>query len=241
MICRYDYIWPNHPFEFIVPFQKLNVLRKSKKHFYVKTPSGICDTVLELIKDMADEEWIYWAMDDRYLADVDPSYMEKIIGFIDSTESHGVDGVCPIRIRDLLKNSIDLDNPVYTSFGKAFNRTDWEQIWLHQFLKVKVLRFFFTELSTVLDGPAKDMDRLKRDIRMDYNLLVTEKTHVAFWETLSRGKAHKNTKFHCFIHGIKPSSEVQFTENQIRMGPIYTSSLRMKFDRFLWRHLQKFV
>ena len=64
MIRRYYYMWPNHPFEFIIPFQKLNVLRKSKKHCYVKTPSGICDTVLELIKDMADEEWVYWAMDD---------------------------------------------------------------------------------------------------------------------------------------------------------------------------------
>lgn len=240
MIRRYRHFWPNHPFQFKVPFQELNGLNHNKRVTFKKTSPNICNTVLELLEGMDDEEWVYWAIDDKYVADIDTSHMELLLTFLDSPESDGIDGVCPMRIRSLRANSI-LQTPINFQVGTFYRRIDWEQIWLHQFLRVKVLRFFFTEMLSVLcDQPAKEMDRLKKDIEMDYNLLVTEQSWISLWESTSRGMGLKSTRIHCLMHGIKVDSSVQFIDKSIRMGTYFNPSLKNRLDRGLLRFLRIF-
>src|SRR5438105_1360278 len=65
MIRQYEKVWPNHPFIFHIPYQNLGGTDTEKRR-YVTTPPAIKATVMALIADLDDEEWIYWCMDDRY-------------------------------------------------------------------------------------------------------------------------------------------------------------------------------
>src|SRR5437764_10740930 len=65
MMLQYEKLWPDHPFNFRIPFQELGGTN-TKRIEYVKTPPEIRATVLELLRNLPDEEWIYWCVDDKY-------------------------------------------------------------------------------------------------------------------------------------------------------------------------------
>jgi len=64
----------------------------------------------------------------------------------------------------------------------------WYQIWIHQFLRVKVLRYFFTHMRKDISN-AKVMDELKNEIPKpdELRLFVTEENHAVFGESTQRG------------------------------------------------------
>jgi len=65
MIFQYDRLWPGHPFVFHVPYQELDGV-DTEQVKYLTAPSDIKGTVLHLLTDIDDEEWIYWCVDDKY-------------------------------------------------------------------------------------------------------------------------------------------------------------------------------
>src|SRR2546429_173300 len=65
MIYQYDRLWPNHPFVFHIPYQKVGGT-DTKRTKYFPSPSDIKGTVLHLLSEIDDEEWIYWCVDDKY-------------------------------------------------------------------------------------------------------------------------------------------------------------------------------
>ena len=65
MIFQYDRLWPDHPFVFHVPYQELGGV-DTERVKYLTAPSDIKGTVLHLLTEIDDEEWIYWCVDDKY-------------------------------------------------------------------------------------------------------------------------------------------------------------------------------
>src|SRR5947208_9104041 len=65
MIRQYAVLWPDHPFVFRVPYQRLRGPATDRLEFR-RTPENIRATVLELLSDLDDEEWVYWCIDDKY-------------------------------------------------------------------------------------------------------------------------------------------------------------------------------
>ncbi|MFN2540579.1 MAG: hypothetical protein ABR514_00215, partial [Chthoniobacterales bacterium] len=65
MIRQYEGLWPNHPFVFRIPFQQLRGQDTDRREFR-QTPENIRGTVLQLLDDLEDEEWVYWCIDDKY-------------------------------------------------------------------------------------------------------------------------------------------------------------------------------
>jgi len=65
MILQYERLWPDHPFVFRIPYQRARGL-DTKRTTYRQTPEDIKGTVLHLVADLDDEEWIYWCVDDKY-------------------------------------------------------------------------------------------------------------------------------------------------------------------------------
>jgi len=65
MIFQYDRLWPDHPFVFHVPYQELGGV-DTEQVKYFPTPSDIKGTVLRLLTQIDEEEWIYWCVDDKY-------------------------------------------------------------------------------------------------------------------------------------------------------------------------------
>ncbi|MEY2556272.1 MAG: hypothetical protein QOF93_1416, partial [Verrucomicrobiota bacterium] len=92
------------------------------------------------------------------------------------------------------------------SFGDIYlERTAWNQIWIHQFLKIKVLRHLFTHMPKEI-GSAKQMDHLKDDVTKlpAHRLFVTKDNFAVFGESTHKGTINQN----CYESIIKARIEL---------------------------------
>src|SRR5438552_19204862 len=65
LIVQYERLWRDHPFVFHIPYQELGGV-DSERIKYHTSPADIKGTVLHLLANIDDEEWIYWCVDDKY-------------------------------------------------------------------------------------------------------------------------------------------------------------------------------
>jgi hypothetical protein len=193
MIWQYERLWPEHPFVFHVPYQNAPGVETDRTK-YVQTLVSIRATVLTLIADLDDEEWIYWCVDDKYPVRL---VTEKILQFMDdASRSRDITGLLFCRRGPVLDDPQMTLHPqtVTNRNGDVYlERKGWFQIWLHQFLKVKALRYLFARMPEQIESP-KMMDDLKDQIAKpaDFRLLVTEKNFAIFGESTNKGTITRN-------------------------------------------------
>ena len=193
MIFQYDRLWPDHPFVFHVPYQELGGVDTERvKH--LTAPSDIKSTVLDLLTEIDDEEWIYWCVDDKYPIQL---ITDKIASRIShAMRSPEVDGLLFCRCRATLNNPKLTLYPrkVKNPFGDVyFERKAWFQIWIHQILRGKVLRYLFSQLPDHIPT-AKAMDDLKNDVPKlpEHRLFVTKENFAVFGESTRQGVITQN-------------------------------------------------
>jgi hypothetical protein len=58
LIVQYERLWPDHPFVFHIPYQELGGA-DSERIKYLTSPADIKATILHLLANIDDEEWIY--------------------------------------------------------------------------------------------------------------------------------------------------------------------------------------
>ena len=199
MIAKYTNLWPDHPFEFRVPFQERETIA-SPTALPVLAPEGIRASVLTLCEKLEDQQWIYWCIDDKYPINLDFAWSKKLVQFIRSGKSEDVDGLCACRARGL-KGPLALrtgrfglyETSVLPNLGVFFRRRNYSQIWLHQFLRVRVLRHLFESLPGNVTG-AKKLDEIKDRIQLPENhrIFVSRVSHIDFGESASRGFVTQN-------------------------------------------------
>jgi hypothetical protein len=193
MILQYERVWPDHPFVFHIPYQALGGA-ETERSIYIKTPPNIKATVLRLIGSFDDEEWIYWCMDDRYPIQLVTDKIARLIWH--GLWSPKMSGLLFCRCRRLLNRPkqtlyrrqwVNRDGDIY------FERRGWSQIWIHQLMRVKVLRHLFTHLPEELPN-ANAMDKLKHEIVKPhaYRLFVTKENFAIFGESTRRGAITQN-------------------------------------------------
>jgi hypothetical protein len=210
MICKYDELWPSHPFIFRVPYQEIEPSQPSNKVEYVKTPADIKSTVLELLKDLDDEELIYWCIDDKYPHYLDVNLIEKMLPWIFNRSRVDPDasGFLLCRCRGLLRRKRLTGKRIVKFFGWQFlERANYSQIWIHQFLKVKVLRHLFEAFPDKIEE-AKQMDNLiKHKVQkpISQRLYVIKKNITVFGESCSRGKITKGCRDSLIKSGVSVS------------------------------------
>jgi hypothetical protein len=204
MIFQYDRLWPDHPFIFQVPYQELGGT-DTEQVKYLGAPCDIKGTVLHLLAEIDDEEWIYWCVDDKY-----PIHLvtDKIAGVIShAMRSPEVDGLLFCRCRATLNNPRLTLYPrkVKNPFGDVYlERKAWFQIWIHQILRAKVLRYLFTHLPDHIPN-AKAMDELKNDVPKlpEHRLFVTKENLAVFGESTRRGVITQNCYESMIAAGIE--------------------------------------
>jgi hypothetical protein len=204
MILQYARLWPDHPFVFHIPYQTLRGEEMDRTRYF-ETPEGLRATVLQLLDGLDDEEWIYWCVDDKYPIAL---VTEKITELItDAMRSPDMSGLMFCRCR------VTLDSPKLSLYpGKQVNalgdvyleRKAWYQIWIHQLLRVKVLRYLFTKMPEDISS-AKMMDKLKDEVRKlpEHHLFVTEKNFAIFGESTNRGAITQNCYESAMASGIE--------------------------------------
>lgn len=161
---------------------------------YLTAPSDIKGTLLHLLTDIDDEEWIYWCVDDKYPIQLVTDKIGTLISH--AMRSPEVDGLLFCRCRATLNNpKLTLfPRKVKNQFGDIYlERKAWFQIWIHQILRAKVLRHLFTHLPDVIPN-AKAMDELKNDVPKlaEHRLFVTKENFAVFGESTRRGVVTQN-------------------------------------------------
>lgn len=186
MLYTYEFNWPKNPFEFIVPYNETypnNLKRKfGEKITFIKTHGNIKPTVKSLIKDIDDEEMIYWCIDDKYLRYINIQEMNNIIDYLG--ENKKINGIQPIS-----RNScIDKSKNIEINKNKFYKRSSYKKIWLHQFLKRKVLKHLFDNMPDEFEQ-AKHMDYWVREvIKFPFNnMYVADKNIISIGESVRRG------------------------------------------------------
>ena len=243
MIMCYEQLWPNHPFTFRVPYQSEEVKEYFEKTFgpkveMIKSPSGIVDTMFALSDDLDENEWVYWCMDDRYLMKPDLVEMEKAYRLTQSKESVDVAGICLCNSPKcwLSQHKFGKDQSIKTSEGQLFfRRKDYLMIWYHQFLRVRVIRDFFSLFPRDMKQ-AKEMDYIKEEKLLPNNQRMYFLDHNAciYGESTNRGKITLNTIRSFKEKGLSVPDNFEVTEVELLKG---TSN---KWDNY-WYLIKYFI
>lgn len=220
MILQYQRLWPDHPFVFHIPYQELRG-DDTEQARYFKTSAAIRATILQLLDGLDDEEWVYWCVDDKYpIALVTKKIVELIA---DARRSPDVSGLMFCRCR------VTLDSPKRALLpGKKVNvlgdvyleRKAWYQIWIHQLLRVKVLRHLFANMPDDIPS-AKAMDKLKDGVPKfpEHHLYVTKENFAVFGESTNRGAITQNCYESALSSGIElPEWFRQPTGKHVTLG-----------------------
>jgi len=197
MILQYERLWPDHPFVFRIPYQSLRG-PDSDRIRYVAAPGGtaadIAPSVLRVLDDVDDEEMIYWCADDKYPIQLVTDKIAALMLYV--RQSSEISGLMFCRCR------VTLERPDLALYPREWptpsgdillERRAWYQIWIHQFLKAKVLRYFFSSMPDSVPS-AKAMDTLKNDIikLADHRLFVTKENFAVFGESTQNGRMTRN-------------------------------------------------
>lgn len=227
MMMKYDQLWPEHPFRFRIPYQNAFPAVVSGNQEYVKTPENIKSTVLSLLEDLDDEEFIYWCLDDKYPIELDVERVEGIYNWIKSEEAKEVDGILFCRCRRMWdQRYLTAISKLDKSNFKYLERRGYEQIWIHQFIRVKVLRYLFESFPDEIPS-AKLMDEYKRKLAKpeSHRIFVCEDNYTRFGESTSRGKLTKNCHQSILESGLDlPSWYSGATDKEILIGSSLLSS-----------------
>lgn len=195
MIRCYARDWPGHPLEFHIPFQENDNPVAGARCRMIETPPDIVNTVLTLLSGFAPETWVYWCIDDKYPLWLDTPFVARVARVLGTREVSQVDGVLFSRagpdqargtnakaLREITKG------PGTAGLGHLLLRHDWSRIWIHQFIRVGVLRALFQAMPQNL-ARGKDMDEAKKHIPLPVGtrLALTRESHAVFGESASRG------------------------------------------------------
>ena len=224
MMDCYSREWPEHPFTFVLPYTVEPGLEGARRT-WVRTGSSFKSRVLDLLDPLPDEEWVYWCLDDKYPLRLEVSRISAAIKMLESEDWRAVSGLCLCRGRTWVKApALSLQPCEWQGFDE---RTTWNHIWLHQFLRVGVLRYLFSHFSEdIVTG--KELDRAKFQVpkRRDHRLLVPRQGSLILGESTHRGKATKNCHRAMESKGFSvPDWAMPPTRNEITIGVWDESSL----------------
>jgi len=194
MIFKYGELWPEHPFTFLIPYQNERG-RETNNRKYIESPVDIKGTILTLLSDLDDNEFVYWCIDDKYPEFIHAQKISSIIEWLPHCSPERISGILFCRARRMLSynDSLRKEEEVDKRGERYLRRKNYNQIWIHQFLRVKVIRLLFESFPDRIEN-AKLMDGFKDglDLPESHKIFVTEKNHAVFGESTSRGELTEN-------------------------------------------------
>lgn len=173
-IISYEHYIPDNEFTFLVPYndiipEYINKLKSilNERLILIKCENKFKTTMTALLKDIPDEEYIYWCSSDNYIHQIlDREKFIKVKNSIEDGYNNEYDVTAIVYNKKYNKikkdlSKINLNNIEYLVGPKWDNPV--MNIWNHQFMKSKILK----RIWTLLDEPkhAKDLDYQLMDLK----------------------------------------------------------------------------
>lgn len=222
MIAAYDQLIPGHGLRFIVPYQadRQAFAPLQRPPEFVPSPPGILDTVSTLLAGRDDEAWVYWAIDDKYPERIDATAFHQTMTMVRANLDADALLFCrPISqylSRNLKSGVADWVDPQGRYY---YQRASFSQIWMHQFVRVKVLRYLFGSFPHT-EFAAKAMDGYKDRIRLpsQWRLLGARRGWAVFGESTTRGRVTNNCLASMRGYGISLPDDFPSSGKTMRLG-----------------------
>lgn len=204
MLLKYEQLWPSNSFTFRIPWNKKKpekIRDKFKtKVDLVQTDIKFKETFDSLTKDLEDNEWVYWCIDDKYPIKIDEAKANQVVAFIDSIDDPQIVNVCFHFVRSIRNSALCLKNNnkgVSVSFDnlRFIEHNAYTNNWLHQFFRVGALREFWGHLEEPHQYKALSMDKHVKPLTgtcltLDHNICT-------YGESTHKGLATQNCKTSC--------------------------------------------
>ncbi|MBU3693450.1 MAG: hypothetical protein FGM40_01295 [Rhodocyclaceae bacterium] len=104
-----------------------------------------------------------WCIDDKYAIRLGLPRIESIVAALADGGPEDLSGVLFCRARRMLEGGLLEGSRNMLGGEVLLERAGYHQIWIHQFIRVKVLRHLFAAMPGALD-PARSMDALKHRV-----------------------------------------------------------------------------
>lgn len=222
MILCYSELWPDHPFVFRIPYQNPERRILSDNREYVLTPIDIKASVLTLLQDIDDEEWVYWCIDDKYPIELEINKIKWIYESILSQDVQEISGILFCRARRMLDPNYLTSSKIMLGKELLLERKAYHQIWIHQFVRAKVLKYLFTSFPDKITK-ANIMDGFKDSLikPSTHKLFVSETNYAVFGESTSYGVITENCLQSLQRKGYKiPEWHLSHSAPAIKIGNI---------------------
>jgi hypothetical protein len=228
MVRTYRTLWPSHPFVFRIPVQEARwpAAWNDPAIEFVPSPAPIVATMETLLSDLGDDEWVYWCIDDKWLIDVDVAAVERLHRWVTALDDPAVSGLVFCRCRMLLDDDHVCADGATTPDGEVLlRRLDYFQFWIHQYVRVRVLRDAFRRFPAE-PAQAKQMDAWMGQepgsgpiwkIPDDEHRYVTMRNLAVFGESTDGGRLLTACAANMARLGIDPPP-LERIDADIRMG-----------------------
>jgi hypothetical protein len=226
MLATYKRLWPECPFTFRIPYQVDLQFRPGLAPIEpVPSPVPIKACLLRLIEDLPDDEWVYWCIDDKFLIELNVQVAAHLHQFVTRQQDPTVSGVLFCRCRAMCRAPSVSQKPVFlTDLGvQLLQRYDFNQIWLHQYLRAGVLRKLFEDFPD-RDFLAIEMDDFTAQGHNAQKLpgnqifYVTQQNFMVLGESTRRGQLTRTCLESLRNHGLPVPGNFSILDEEVRMG-----------------------
>lgn len=232
MVRCYNSVWPEHPFVFRVPCQNL-----PSKYFqgltsqveFIHSAQDIKSTALTLVEDLPDDEWVYWCIDDKYPISINIPAATAVYRHLTETSDPSIRGMMFCRCRKLLEiSNLRSDSEFIVEPELVMiERKNFYQFWIHQFVRVSVLRELFSEFPD-RHFQAKEMDTFTgqneglrvKPFKHGLKMFVTLRNFAQFGESTVQGKLTRNCLLSMRRKNLLPPSTLELCEAIIETDEI---------------------
>lgn len=183
MIMCYKKAWPDNPFIYYIPYQNKSVCNPSNDRVYIQTDSSFRTTVLSLLDNVPDEEWVYWCIDDKYPVKLNREIYQTLMTHMKTIPTNII-SISLCRAKKLLLDNFvrPIDFPLLPF--PVLQRISLHQIWLHQFIRAKLLRRIFLGVPLLIEKPTDLVQYLhKTALFKEEILLVSLKNNIILGES----------------------------------------------------------
>lgn len=250
LLCRMQMHWPKVELIYRIPYntKKPDFLRDKYPDIifeFIKTQPPIKETVLSLVSDLSNEDWIYWCIDDKFPLDINSGKANVLINWLRNQKDDNICGITFAKVRRLRdKNNLILSDNILISgqLNLVARKSFQKQFWMHQFFRVKIIKQVFESFPDY-NFKAKLMDDFILNVQLDpsYKFYVTNKNLVVFGESASRGISTKSLQRSLVYCGIDNYSEKEFSTKNILIGRLNTwRTAREYFNYFISRLKNKY-
>jgi len=209
MLVQYEKLWPSNPFTFRVPWNEKypEVIENQfgSKIELINAGIKFKQTFHALTKDLDDNDWVYWCIDDRYLISIEEGEANQVLNFVESIKNPNIINVCFHFVRYIKDsaNCIQREGSgveIYFENLRFIQHKSFINNWLHQFFRVKALREFWRHIEEPPQYQAIQMDYSTKPLNgisltLDHNI-------SRYGESTEGGTITKNCQNSCIENNI---------------------------------------